>query len=234
MITTGYHDNRTISLSGAYWGCCKPSCAWPGKIPGGGSAKSCAKNGVTAVNPNDVSVCDSGTAHMCTNQQPWNVSSTLSYAFAGANVIVSLFFIETTWLALSFYVQGLNESRWCCSCYSLLISSGLAMGKEIIVQIVNTAYVAYNLFTLQVPSSGWFGTLNGCASQFNSSYSWGQQNGGVSNRSECAYLPPALQSGCYWRFDWFMNSNNPPLRFKAVPCPAVLTAITGCNQSSIP
>jgi hypothetical protein len=28
---------------------------------------------------------------MCTNQQPWNVSSSLSYGFAGTVIIVSAF-----------------------------------------------------------------------------------------------------------------------------------------------
>ena len=103
LITTDYNDNRTTSMSGAYWGCCKPSCAWPGKIPGGGQARSCAKDGMTAVNPNNASVCDNGTAHMCTDQQPWNVSQTLSYGYAGANIIVSLFFIEITYELLSLF-----------------------------------------------------------------------------------------------------------------------------------
>jgi hypothetical protein len=44
------------------------------------------------VDPNTQSVCGgggiSGPAYMCTNQQPWNVSSTLSYGFAAADISV--------------------------------------------------------------------------------------------------------------------------------------------------
>lgn len=110
----------------------------------------------------------------------------------------------------------------------MVFTSGLIAGKEIILQAVNTAYSSYNMFVLHIPGGGWLGTANGCASQFSSSFTWGQQDGGVSNRSQCATLPSALQSGCYWRFDWLMNVVNPDVRFKEVSCPSVLTNITGC------
>jgi len=37
------------------------------------------------------SVCENGTAYTCINQQPWNVSSNLSYGYAAARLIVSDF-----------------------------------------------------------------------------------------------------------------------------------------------
>ncbi len=77
---------------------------------------------------------------------------------------------------------------------------------------------------------GGVGIFNGCASQFPTinSGAWGQQYGGVSQRSDCNGLPPELQAGCFWRFDWFQNANNPTMRFKQVTCPSALTANTQC------
>lgn len=100
-----------------------------------------------------------------------------------------------------------------------------------IVQVINTAYSATSMFALQIPGSGWSSSTNGCSSQFNGSYSWGNQYGGVTSRSDCDDLPSVLQSGCYWRFDWLMNDNNGTLSFKQVACPSVLTSITGCIRT---
>jgi hypothetical protein len=74
------------------------------------------------------------------------------------------------------------------------------------IQAINTAYTSNNKFILQIPDGGWGGSSNGCLNQFNGSYSWGNQNGGASNRSDCNNLLSALQTGCYWRFDWLMNA----------------------------
>ncbi|OAF54357.1 hypothetical protein VC83_09324 [Pseudogymnoascus destructans] len=41
------------------------------------------------------------------------------------------------------------------------------------------------------------------------STSWGAQYGGISSRSQCDAFPAALKAGCYWRFDWFQNADNP-------------------------
>jgi len=98
-----------------------------------------------------------------------------------------------------------------------------------IVQVINTAYVTYNMFVLQIPGSGWGNSSNGCQTQFNGSYSW-RQNGDISNRSDCAYLPSSLQAGCYWRFDWFMNADSPTVIFNVTTCPSDLTNITGCDR----
>ncbi len=97
-----------------------------------------------------------------------------------------------------------------------------------IVQVTNTGGdLGNNQFDLQMPGGG-FGIFNGCTSQFPGSYSWGAQYGGVSSRTDCYNLPSVLQPGCFWRFDWFQNANNPSMRFKQVTCPSVLTANTNC------
>jgi hypothetical protein len=99
-----------------------------------------------------------------------------------------------------------------------------------IVQVINTVYTSSSIFVLQIPGSGWSASPNGCLDQFNGSYSWGNQYGGVSNRSDCANLPSAIQAGCYWRFDWLMDTYNPSVQYTVVSCPSALTTITGCTR----
>ena len=102
-----------------------------------------------------------------------------------------------------------------------------------IVQAISNAYASTsdNAFSLYVPGAGWRDVDNVCASQFGGSFAWGQQTGGVRDRAECANLPSDLQAGCYWRFDWFMNADYSELLFREVPCPSVLTGITGCIRN---
>ncbi|CAF1106724.1 unnamed protein product [Adineta steineri] len=209
--TTYFNDSRQNASTSTYWDCCKLSCGWPGKANVTSPPRTCTQNGNTTIDSNTQSVCVSGgSAYMCTDQQPWNISGNLSYGYAGA------------------YVYGLAEKDWCCTCYSLLFTSGPIIGKEMIIQVINTAYTADNMFILQIPGGGWGGSSNGCASQFNSSYTFGNQYGGITSRTNCSSLPSVLQAGCYWRFDWFMNAYNPSARFKIVSCPTSLTSKTGC------
>jgi hypothetical protein len=98
-----------------------------------------------------------------------------------------------------------------------------------IVQVINTVNTSSNMFSLLIPGSGWGGSPNGCLHQFNGSYSWGNQYGGVSDQSDCANLPNDLQAGCYWRFDWLMNATNLSVQFMAVSCPSALIRNTGCT-----
>ena len=81
-----------------------------------------------------------------------------------------------------------------------------------------------------MPGAGWGGIVNGCEIQFNLTSVWGNQYGGIANRTECNALPSVLQRGCLWRFDWFMGASNPNLTFIEVPCPVNLTSITNCNR----
>ena len=104
------------------------------------------------------------------------------------------------------------------------------LGKELIVQVTNTGGdLGDNHFDLQMPGGG-VGIFDGCSVQFPGSYTWDQRYGGVSQRSDCDQLPGVLRAGCYWRFDWFMNADNPSMRFKQVACPSVLTTKTGCSR----
>lgn len=50
--------------------------------------KTCAADGITPVGVDTQSGCNGGNAYICSNQQPWNVSSSLSYGFAAAHITV--------------------------------------------------------------------------------------------------------------------------------------------------
>lgn len=79
---------------------------------------------------------------------------------------------------------------------------------------------------------GGFGIFNGCTTEWGTpSTGWGAQYGGISTRSQCDAFPAKLRSGCYWRFDWFQNADNPTVTWQKVTCPAALTAKSGCVQS---
>jgi len=112
----------------------------------------------------------------------------------------------------------------------LVFTSGPVVGKQMIVQVTNTGGdLGNNQFDLEIPGGG-FGIFDGCQSQFpgTNSASWGQTYGGVTQESDCANLPLALQRGCYWRFDWFQDANNPSMNFQQVTCPTALTDNTQC------
>lgn len=99
-----------------------------------------------------------------------------------------------------------------------------------VVQSANTGSdLADNQFDLQIPGGG-VGLFDGCTSEFGQKLP-GATYGGISDRSQCASMPAKLQPGCYWRFDWFMNSDNPTFSFSQVQCPAELTSKTGCVRS---
>ncbi|CAF0954541.1 unnamed protein product [Rotaria sordida] len=210
--TPSTNDGRQSGVTTRYWDCCKASCGWPGKASVTSPVKTCGQNGTTSVDSNTQSGCNGGSAYMCVDQQPWSISSTLSYGFAAA------------------HIAGQGEANWCCACYSLIFTSGPVVNKELIVQVTNTGGdLGNNHFDLQMPGGG-VGLFDGCSRQFPGSYSWGQTYGGVSQRSDCANLPTAIQAGCYWRFDWFMNADNPTISFKQVPCPSELIAKTQCSR----
>lgn len=78
---------------------------------------------------------------------------------------------------------------------------------------------------------GGVGIFNGCKKQYNApDNGWGERYGGVHSRDECNALPEAIREGCYWRFDWFQNSDNPTVDFRDVPCPDELTSKTHCKR----
>ncbi|ORX66085.1 hypothetical protein BCR32DRAFT_226002 [Anaeromyces robustus] len=195
-----------------YWDCCKPSCSWPEKALVSQPVQQCKKDGITPItNFNAKSGCEGGESFMCLNQQPWAVSEVLSYGYAAASI------------------AGLTEADWCCRCYALTFTTGPAKGKQIVVQVTNTGGdLGENHFDLQIPGGG-VGIFNGCSTQFNTDTDgWGERYGGIGKRSDCEMLPEEIRQACYWRFDWFLGSDNPEMVFDEVECPIELTQNTGC------
>ncbi|KAH8822753.1 glycoside hydrolase family 45 protein [Flagelloscypha sp. PMI_526] len=195
-----------------YWDCCKPSCAWSGKASVTKPVLTCDKAGNTLTSPDVKSGCDGGTAFTCVNNQPWAVNDTLSYGFAAVKL------------------SGGTEASWCCACYELTFTSGAIAGKKLVVQATNTGGdLGNNHFDLLMPGGGVGIFTQGCPAQFGS-WNGGAQYGGVSSRAECDNLPSSVRSGCYWRFDWFQNTDNPSVSFTQVTCPTALTSISGCTR----
>ncbi|KAH7354703.1 RlpA-like double-psi beta-barrel-protein domain-containing protein-containing protein [Rhexocercosporidium sp. MPI-PUGE-AT-0058] len=201
------------------WDCCKASCGWTKKISlasGSNPVVSCDRNDNPLTNYDAPSGCQSGgSAYMCSNQSPWAVSETLAYGFAATSI------------------SGGNEASWCCACYEMTFTSGPVAGKKMIVQSTNTGGdLGANHFDLAMPGGG-FGIFNGCTNEWGTpSTGWGQQYGGIATRSQCDAFPAKLKAGCYWRFDWFQNADNPDMTFKQVACPAALTAKSGCVRAN--
>lgn len=112
----------------------------------------------------------------------------------------------------------------------LTFTSGTALGKTMVVQSTNTGSdISNNQFDILIPGGG-VGIYDGCKIQYGTSLP-GAVYGGVSKREECDQMPAALVAGCQWRFDWFLNADNPTFEFQQVQCPAELTAISGCKRS---
>ncbi|KAJ0166483.1 putative endoglucanase type K [Colletotrichum tanaceti] len=207
----------TLAASGAgkstrYWDCCKPSCAWQQKASVNRPVLTCDKNDLP-LDPDVKSGCESGgSAYTCTNQAPWAVNELVSFGFAATAI------------------SGGTEASWCCGCYALTFTSGKNKGKVMVVQSTNTGGdLGSNHFDIMMPGGG-LGIFDGCTNEFGFQFP-GARYGGVSSRSECSSLPAKLQSGCQWRFDWFMNADNPSLSFTQVQCPSELVARSGCRRS---
>lgn len=198
-----------------YWDCCKPSCSWRENIKAKqGPVASCAKDGVTKLDPSAMSACGAGgVAYMCNNQGPWTVNSTLAYGFAGASL------------------KGGVDYSLCCACLQLTFKHEKLTGKKMIIQATNTGADAWQShFDLAIPGGGVGVNTIGCQTQWNAPPDgWGQRYGGVSNKAGCAQLPKQLQKGCEFRFDWLEGIENPNVDYVQVTCPASIVSVSGCN-----
>jgi hypothetical protein len=171
---------------------------------------ACDANFQRITDPNAKSGCDGGSAFSCADQTPWALNDEFAYGFAATSL------------------AGGSEASWCCGCYELTFTSGPVAGKKMVVQSTSTGGdLGSNHFDLNIPGGG-VGIFDGCSPQFGGL--GGQRYGGVSSRSECDSFPEALKPGCYWRFDWFKNADNPNFTFRQVQCPAELVARTGCRR----
>ncbi|KAF2279245.1 uncharacterized protein EI97DRAFT_170383 [Westerdykella ornata] len=199
------------------WSCCKNSCSWSGKAPVNNPVLSCDNVDNILNNPARRDGCDSGGGSFaCSDLSPWAVSNDLAYGYAGVNLAAA------------------NETSWCCSCYQLTFTSGPVNGKKMVVQIVNTGSdLGHDQFDLAIPGGGQ-GDLQGCSKQFGRSDIWGETYGGVAHREDCDSFPEPLQGGCYWRFDWYRNADNPTVNWEKVSCPETLSFVSNCRRNDDP
>lgn len=219
-----------------YWDCCKPSCAWPGKGNVDQPVAACdAKTGQRLRNFSEASVCTNGTAASCIANQPFVVRPGLAMGFAAAAVSG---------------LSGLTGDENCGQCYELKFVDRMhndtdvwggahrdLVDKSLVVQITNIGHdvSGKHSFDIQIPSAGQ-GLFTGCTRQFTGfrtdDFDCGQRYGGCEAIEGCLLLPPELQPGCYWRFDWYMwfkeqgKTNNPWVQFRRVRCPKELIAIS--------
>lgn len=91
---------KTDLITGRYWDCCKPSCAWPGKASVSNPVLTCDANDNPITNADTKSGCDGGSSYTCASNSPWAISDALSYGFAATSI------------------NGGNEASWCCACYA--------------------------------------------------------------------------------------------------------------------
>ncbi|KAF2262184.1 hypothetical protein CC78DRAFT_606478 [Lojkania enalia] len=199
------------------WTCCKNSCSWSNKALVDSPVISCDAQDNLGISPARRDGCESGGGSFgCSDLSPWATSNELAYGFAGVNF------------------ANVNESATCCSCYSLTFTSAPVNGKKMIVQIVTSALdLGDEQFDIAIPGGGQ-GSIGGCTKQFGRSDIWGATYGGISHRDECNALPDPLKAGCYWRFDWFRNADNPNVNWEQITCPEQLSYISGCRRNDDP
>ncbi|KAK2028927.1 family 45 glycosyl hydrolase [Colletotrichum zoysiae] len=220
LLTTLFMAAAVLAETGIttrYWDCCKPSCAWPGKAQVSEPVRTCNKNDKwpTPLNPNTQSGCNGGDAYTCSNNGPWAVNDNLAYGFAAAKL------------------AGKSEQNWCCACYKLTFTSTSIAGKQMIVQVTNTGGdLGANHFDLAIPGGGVGMFPQGCQSQFDGAW-MGDTHGGYRNRNDCNNLPAGqFRDGCFFRFDWFQNAQNPTVEFQEVSCPQAMIDRSHCGRWS--
>lgn len=215
----------TLAKSYTGWDCCKAICSnGPSNNQllnsRGGAARTCDRNnnlldrdaGIRATTG-----CSGGQAYLCDTYQPIPVEQDLAYGFAiqiGGNTVA--------------------DNPNCCKCQEIQWVSGAAAGKKMIVQILTPGgrggNVKDNDIIILTPGGGVGPFDQGCRNQYGTSYSGGNQNGGVTAREACERLPSNLQAGCYWRFNWAGGEvTGWDIVYKQVACPARLTSISGCE-----
>jgi hypothetical protein len=173
---------------------------------------------------------------MCWNFVPVTNGDNIAYAFAAHNGVGC-----GTCFQLDFTGESHNPKPETGHDFG---SQSLA-NKSMIVQVINTGGIEPGQFDLLVPGGG-VGEFNACSSQWGTD-DLGEQYGGFflacQKEHEFEYEPsrqcardwcdrifndkPELHAGCSWFVEWFALADNPTMKYKEVPCPAELTAISG-------
>jgi hypothetical protein len=201
-----------------YWDCCRQA----GSNYGG--SMTCDNNN-NSIASNSNSACSGGNGFTCWDMVPWEVSCTVSYAYAAMSTS-NFNSYHGKCFQLDFYNSGLN-------------------GKSLIVQVTNDGGdVANNQFDILIPGGG-VGQFNACSNQWGvSNSSLGAQYGGfltqcggaatdascVTSMCQAAFGSKSeLMAGCSWFTGWFATANNPPVNYAEVACPSALTSKSGIN-----
>lgn len=230
-----------------FWDCCKPHCGWSENLPGGVEPMgSCSAADQPLNNPDAISSCEGGDAHVCHGMVPFAVSDDLAFGYAATSsgdICGRCFQLEFTGDS---YNAGNDPG------------SAALGGKTMIVQAVNIGYdVAGGQMDIMVPGGG-VGAFDGCSNQWGvSNQDLGAQYGGflsackdelgynasleqykscVTNRCDSVFGSRGLdelQAGCHWFADWFEAADNPALRYQEVQCPAELKAGSGMDRSAL-
>jgi hypothetical protein len=101
-----------------------------------------------------------------------------------------------------------------------------------IVQVTNTGGdLDQNHFDIAMPGGGVGMFPQGCRKQFNGAY-MGNDYGGYTHPNDCWNLPERYREGCWWRWNWFKNADNPTAEFVEVSCPQAMIDRTGCGRWS--
>jgi hypothetical protein len=213
-----------------YWDCCKPACGWTANVRKGSPMAACDKSDNSlGGNYNAKNACESGgSAFMCWSAVPWDVSPTLSYAFAaasGGNYVCGRCY------QLQFTGQGHDGSNPGAASLS---------NKTIIAQVINNGGVQADQFDLLIPGGG-VGALNACSNQWGTSdlgATYGGFLAGCNGDKNCVLNKcmtifgnkPDLLEGCDWFLNWFNAADNPTFIFKQIACPAAITQKSGLQD----
>lgn len=89
--TVIHHESSLRATSNIFWSCCITGCASVYSADALNALRTCYHGIYQHATALIASTCDDGSTHMCTYQQPWNVSDILSYGFADVKITVSVF-----------------------------------------------------------------------------------------------------------------------------------------------
>ena len=241
VVTTGCPNLTPKGNSGSgwatrYWDGCKPSCSWKNNAGSAGPARQCSANGKTQnTDYNAKSVCDGGSAAVCTSQIPFTVEgcSNIGFAFAAVPSFASAcgHCYELTFTGEGKYETKENHRK--------------LKGKKLVVMATNIGGdVSGGQFDIMIPGGG-VGIFNGTAG-----YGWGNQGnqyGGLlsdcedqvgggndqqvyEKRKQCltekcnsVFSSDAeAKKGCLFLADFMEAAGNPLHTYVEVECPEVL------------
>ena len=208
------HSPTHHTNTSRYYDCCKASCGWEGKGPLVNPVRSVDKSSLNVSPVPAKSGCEpGGVSYYDPRQVGFAVTDRLAYGFVAARV------------------QSLMDEPVCCKCFQLTFTSTAIAGKKMIVQVTNSGGLGEDHFDIAMPGGGMGDFVDGCKSQFQS-FDGGARWGGVDSADACDKLPPLLQKGCRFRFDWMQGVSNPDADYVEVKCPRRLTEMSGCERRS--